>query len=118
MADSREIAGLLGPSLMALSASEASNLDVWASDTPAGIYFNGAVLFVAGLAIVRAHNVWTRDWTIIVTSIGWGALMIGLFRMFTPELHLKEAQHFSGFMELTIPFILGVFLTYQAYRRK
>jgi len=118
MADSKDIAGLLGPSLMALSASEAANIDVWASDTPAGVYFNGTVLFVAGLAIVRAHNVWTRDWTIMVTSIGWGALMIGLFRMFTPEFHLKEAQHFSGLVELTFPFMMGAFLTYHAYRRK
>jgi hypothetical protein len=53
MANSKSIAGLVGPSLMALSASEAANVHVWPSDTPAGVYFNGAVLFVAGLAIVR-----------------------------------------------------------------
>jgi hypothetical protein len=118
MANSKNIAGLLGPSLMALSASEAANVNVWASDTPAGIYLNGALLFVAGLAIVRAHNVWERDWTFMVTVMGWSALVIGLLRMFAPDFHLREAQHFSGLVELTLPFMAGAFLTYHAYRRR
>jgi hypothetical protein len=118
MANSKNIAGILGPSLMALSASEAANVNVWASDTPAGIYFNGAALFVAGLAIVREHNFWVRDWTLMVTVLGWSALMIGLFRMFAPEFHLREAQHPAVLLELTLPFMAGAFLTYHAYRRE
>lgn len=117
MADSKYIAGLVGPSLMVFSTSESANVHVWASNTPAGIYFNGAVLFVAGLAIVRAHNLWERDWTLMVTIVGWGTLLLGLFRMYTPDFHLKEAQHTVGLVELTIPFIAGALLTYHAYRR-
>lgn len=28
-------------------------------------------MFVAGLAIVRAHNRWAPDWTVLVTLSGW-----------------------------------------------
>jgi hypothetical protein len=28
-------------------------------------------MFVAGLAIVRAHNQWVLDWTVLVTLSGW-----------------------------------------------
>jgi len=117
MANSKSIAALIGPSLMALSTSEAANVNVWGSDTPAGIYLNGAVLFVAGLAIVRAHNVWDRDWTFMVTAMGWGALMIGLFRMFAPDYHLQMAQHASSPVELVVPFVIGAYLTYNAYAK-
>lgn len=117
MADSKYIAGLIGPTLIALSTSEAANVNVWGSNTPAGIYLNGAVLFVAGLAIVRAHNLWVGDWTFLVTVMGWAALLLGLFRMFAPDFHLKQAQHSSSIFELIPPFLIGVYLTYQAYRR-
>ena len=117
MADSKFIAGLVGPTLVALSASEAANMGVWASSTPAGIYFNGAMLFVAGLAIVRTHSIWDRDWTVLVTVTGWSSLFLGLFRMFTPDFHLKQAQHPYSFLELVPPFLIGLYLTYQAYRR-
>lgn len=31
----------------------------------------GPVLFVAGLAVIRAHNRWRLDWTLLVTVLGW-----------------------------------------------
>jgi hypothetical protein len=46
---SRQIARIVGPTLIALGISEALN--------PAPVvYLNGTLLFVAGLAIVQAHN--------------------------------------------------------------
>ena len=38
------------------------------------IYMSGIMALVAGLAIVNLHNVWTRDWRILVTLIGWFAV--------------------------------------------
>jgi len=60
MADPRHMAGLAGPTLMAVTASEALNLDIWSGVSPALVYLNGVLLFVAGLAIVRTHNVWVE----------------------------------------------------------
>src|SRR6186997_1097124 len=34
---------------------------------PPVVYLSGVLMFVGGLAIVRAHNRWARDWTVLVT---------------------------------------------------
>lgn len=84
MTDSRQMAGLIGPSLMAVTASEFLNLRIWAVDIPTLTYLNGSILFVAGLAIVRMHNLWTWRWPVFVTLAGWLAMAGGLYRMFLP----------------------------------
>jgi hypothetical protein len=56
MNHSKRLAGLIGPSLIAITISEAINAHIWANNIPAAIHFNGALLFIAGLAIVRTHN--------------------------------------------------------------
>jgi len=78
--DSRRIAGLLGPSLIAISVTEAVNLRIWADVQPPVVYLSGVLLFVAGLAIVRAHNRWLFGWPVLVTIVGWLCLLGGLAR--------------------------------------
>jgi hypothetical protein len=53
---SRQIARIVGPTLIALGISEALNLDAFAGNAAPVVYLNGTLLFVAGLAIVQAHN--------------------------------------------------------------
>ena len=118
MANSKYLAGLIGPSLVAITISETVNIHIWAGNTAAGIHFNGAVLFVAGLAIVRAHNLWVRGWPVLVTLTGWAMMLLGLFRMFFPELQLEGAKHTVAASAEIMPVLaLGIFLTYQGYRR-
>jgi len=52
---------------------------------PPVLYLSGALMVIGGLAVVRAHNRWTRDWTVLVTLSGWLFLLLGLLRMFAPE---------------------------------
>jgi len=117
MANSKNIAALLGPALIAITSSEAVNVHIWAGNTAAGIYFNGAVLFVVGLAIARVHNLWVRGWPVLVTLSGWFIMFLGLFRMFFPELQLEGAKNTSAVITETMPvFAVGLYLTYKAYR--
>lgn len=117
-ASSRKIAALMGPAMIAITLSEMVNIHIWAGNTAAGVYFNGAVLFVVGLAIIRAHNLWVRGWPVVVTVMGWVLMLLGLFRMFFPELQLQAAQHASGtIMEIIPVMLVGMFLTYKAYSR-
>ena len=119
MANSKGIAGLLGPAVIAVTLSETVNMHIWAGNTAAGVYFNGAVLFVAGLAIVRAHNLWVRAWPVWITLLGWLLMLLGLFRMFFPELQLEGAKHTSAVtLEIVPLFVLGIYLSYQGYRRE
>lgn len=85
MADSRHIARLLGPTLIALSASEMLNPQIWVNVPATQVYLAGSLWLVAGLSIVCTHNRWTGGWPVLVTFMGWFAVLGGLFRMFVPE---------------------------------
>lgn len=60
MTDSKQLAALIGPTLVANSIGEALNLDIWDTNLAPVTYLNGTLLFVAGLALIRAHNRWVR----------------------------------------------------------
>jgi len=49
------------------------------------IYIAGLLAMVPGLAIVLTHNVWTPDWRLIITLIGWLGLLGGIFRLLLPR---------------------------------
>jgi hypothetical protein len=110
----KRIAGLVGPALIAITTSEVVNLDFVEEQYRFYSYANGTVVFVAGLAIVRAHNRWTRGWPVVVTLTGWGTMFLGLFRMFAPEAKQGGAS-IPTFIGIAIPFAAGVFLTFKAY---
>ena len=118
--NSRRIAGLVGPTLIAISLSEALNLRLMAADIGPHlvhlVYLNGTLLFVAGLSIVRAHNHWTADWPVLVTLTGWLVMLGGLIRMFAPVSAQGAVHHTTAlFAVLIILLALGIFLTFQSY---
>ena len=115
MADSRHIAGPAGPTLIAITTSEALNLDIWTGVSPTLVYLNGVLLFVAGLTIVRTHNVWIRRWPVLLTLLGWAALAVGLARMFAPRAP-QLAPSYSTYAVIGLLFLLGAVLTLQAFR--
>ncbi|TAK63024.1 hypothetical protein [Methylobacter sp.] len=121
MENSKHIAGLIGPSLIAITISEALNVHIWAANIAPAIHLNGTLLFVAGLSIVRAHNHWIRGWPVIVTLVGWFAILAGLLRMFVPELYLQSVQNASAGMliaSIMIVCVIGIYLTFKAYGRE
>jgi len=113
MRDSRGIAGLIGPVLVAVAASEALNIRIFAGMPAAFVYLNGTVLFVAGFAIIRAHNVWTWRWPVAVTLTGWLAAAMGLVRMFVPEAQ-RMVQIPVALTATFVVFALGSFLMLKA----
>jgi energy-converting hydrogenase Eha subunit C len=87
---------------------------------PPVIYLSGILMFAGGLAIVRAHNRWARDWTVLVTLSGWFLLALGLFRMFAASIYQRVAANTSTtvFMALeSILLVIGLIMTFKAYRR-
>jgi uncharacterized membrane protein YhaH (DUF805 family) len=118
MTDPKRIAGLLGPTLVALTASEAMNAHIWATVPVTQTYLAGSLWFVAGLAIVRAHNRWTGGWPVVVTLVGWFAILGGLFRMFAPEFAQGRVPNASILLGMQgVLLLIGVFLTFKAYGR-
>jgi hypothetical protein len=114
MADSRRLAGLIGPTLVALGVSEAVNSRIWKANSAPLIYLNGLLLFVAGLSVVREHNLWTRSWPVMVTLVGWAAILLGLFRMFAPEVQQVRQSAPTSIFTASLVGAVGLFLTFKA----
>ena len=117
MTNSKLIAGLMGPTLIAIPLSEALNFHLWANNIPPVTYLNGMILFLAGLLVVRFHNLWTGGWPVMITLVGWVILISGLFRMFVPEAQ-QLTQRNIALAVIIVLFSIGVFLTFKAYGRE
>jgi len=120
--DSTRIAGLLGPTLIAISITEWMNLDVFTAAIGPSfgphVYLNGTLLFVAGLAIVRAHNYWTRSWPVLITLVGWMAMAGGLGRMVAPiSAQVAGQRPAVVYASLIALLLIGTVLTFESYGR-
>ncbi|MDX2204118.1 MAG: hypothetical protein NW223_15310 [Hyphomicrobiaceae bacterium] len=75
---------------------------------------------ISGLAIVRAHNVWSAEWTVLVTIIGWLCVIGGFVRIIWPE-HMSAFRNKAMRSEnavtgwALIALVLGGFLTAKGY---
>ncbi len=73
---------------------------------------------VIGLLNILFHNTWESDWTVIITLMGWGALLDGLLLLAFPNLIAKwlEYIHIKLVQVLYIlMFLVGIFLLNMAY---
>lgn len=119
---SKQIGAVLGPAMVAAVVSESPLVqpDLYAQQIPPVVYMSGLLMLVAGLAIVRAHNRWRLDWTVLVTLAGWGLLGLGLVRMFSASAYLKSASATQPWVFMVIEAALlaaGLCITVMAYRR-
>ena len=122
MPNSKRIAGLVGPTIVAMVVSECPLVQphLYDAQIPPVVYLSGVLMFVGGLAIVRAHNHWVRDWTVLITLSGWFALILGLFRMFAAGLYQRGAANTSSIALMVLEGILlviGAIMSYKAYSR-
>jgi len=91
------------------------------SQIPPVVYLSGTLFFVAGLAIVRAHNIWVRAWPVLITATGWLFVVLGLIRMFAAgQYRQASSQARSSFFmvfEGTL-LLVALVITYFGYRRE
>ena len=82
-------------------------------NSPALMFLSGVITLLAGLAIVLTHNVWTADTRILITILGWLAVIGGVVRILAPQ---RAAA--IGRTMLATPFTLcisaGVYLLFVA----
>jgi hypothetical protein len=90
--------------------------------TPALSSYLASCCFVAGLAIVRVHNVWVGGGPVLLTVLGWVAILSGLARMLFPTqlaaIAAAVAQKPGGIIAgAIILLVLGAFLSFKGYSR-
>lgn len=121
MPHSKRIGGLLGPTIVVMTLSEFPLVQphLYDAQIPPVVYLSGVLMFVGGLAIVRVHNHWAMDWTVLITLSGWFFLLLGLFRMFAAGTYQRGSASTSpaAFMALeAFLLIVGLVITFKAYR--
>lgn len=119
---SRQIGALVGPTIVAIVASEFPMVQphLYDAQIPPVVYLSGTLFFVGGLAVVRAHNIWTTKWPVLVTLSGWLSLVLGLVRMFAASQYRQAyAAHTPAFFMIMEGLLLlaGVTITFESYRR-
>lgn len=57
-------------------------------------YLAGFMALIMGFLIVNYHNRWSRNWTVLITIIGWLSLIKGIVLIAFPQC----AYNLSGFM--------------------
>jgi hypothetical protein len=126
MQTAQTIARLVGPVLAAIGIGMLTNQTVYrqmGGQFLAGfpfIYFSGILALVAGLAILNAHHVWTRDWRSLITALGWVMSIVGVYRIIAPQfvnfVGTSVLAH-GGFFTGTgiVLLALGGFLTFKGY---
>src|SRR5262245_37095627 len=128
MTTSKMIAGLIGATLIAIAAGMLLNLGSFPalaeqiSRDPGLIFLSGILLFVAGLAILRAHSIWAGGWPVLVTVLGWLAILGGLLRMLFPTRLAAIAAAVGGstggiIAGAVVLLVLGGFLSVKGYSR-
>ena len=128
MATSKTLSALIGPTLIIVAASMLLNINSLpalmeqASRDAALILLSGIITFVAGLAIIRVHNIWKGEWFVAVTILGWLLLLGGLIRVLLPFRFAALAAELAPntrFMvgEAIVLLALGAFFSFKGYSR-
>jgi len=120
VSNSKRIAGLVGPTLLAMLVSEFPLVQphLYDAQIPPVVYLSGTLMFLGGLAVVRAHNHWARDWTVLVTLTGWFFLALGLFRMFAAGQYQQSSARTGATAFMILEGCLAVpalIMTFKAY---
>ncbi len=84
------------------------------------MYLAGVLGLLGGLTLVLTHNVWVFDWRLIITLVGWVALVRAVITIFQPQwiasVGSKLLAHkgvFSGAAALNL--VIGLVLSYFGY---
>ena len=120
------LAKLIGPVMLAMGVFVAlyrAQLEKIAReilDSAALLFIAGILALCSGLAIVLAHNVWTGGWPVLVTLMGWIALVAGLARIFLPNALKTAGTAMLGNPWMTtapgiLMALIGAYLSYQGY---
>jgi len=82
--------------------------------------FTAMVILVTGVALALAHNIWVLSWEVLITIIGYGAIVKGAFILFLPKAFEKlvdELMKTNWLLKLggAIWVIGGLYLGYYAW---
>jgi hypothetical protein len=121
--NSKRIAGLVGPTTIVVVLGEYPLVQprLYDRQIPPVAYISGVLLFVAGLAILRIHNKWVRDWRVLVTITGWIALLSGVQRTLMADAYTQfvrdSSKNPTAFIIVeSVLLLIGIVVTFNGYK--
>lgn len=86
----------------------------------AGMFYGAYAALVMGLIVVTFHNMWEGDYQILITLIGWIAVIKGVLLMLWPRAAKNVIVYFQksdGMIALggLISLVIGGYLSYAGY---
>lgn len=76
----------------------------------------GFIGVFGGLAIILAHNIWEFNWRVVITLLGWVALIKGVFYVAFPEtIMLTGVRALEGKRQRVVLFLAFLFGCYLVY---
>lgn len=60
-------------------------------------FISGFITLIIGMLLVRYHNIWARDWTVLITIVAWMSLLKGIMLIVFPQ----SISYFKGMYKNT-----------------
>lgn len=87
--------------------------------TPAFIYLSGLFSLIVGILSLLTYSNWSTDWKIIITVLGWMALLKGIIRMTFPNFVISKTRSLKDkrwpLILVALFIVLGVYLTCKGF---
>ena len=83
----------------------------------------GVISLVIGILLIVGHNIWVRDWRVVVTLVGWTVFLKGLVNTVFPNgvfsiNHYIMTSNTAYYTSITVTLLIGLFLCYQGFFAK
>ena len=85
-------------------------------DSPGLSMCLGIFSLIIGMLILESHSTWDKDWTVLVTIIGWGATIKGILFLACPQFMFKfkscplcKRTKLMGVVVILLGLLLGYF---------
>ncbi len=84
---------------------------------PTFVYLGGIMALLAGFLIVNFHNIWIKDWVVVITVVGWLALVKGVLLLIAPKVILGMSKPLLKNLKLIGLFalVLGLLVSYLGF---
>lgn len=88
--------------------------------SPIFTFIGGAIALLLGILIVVSHNVWVAKWPVLITILGWLALIKGVVRLlfFGVSTTINEVYRKNSLVYYVTVIVLlaaGIYLSYTGF---
>ncbi len=89
-------------------------------NNPGLLFVTGFFTLIIGILLVTSHNIWVADWRVLITLLGWGALIKGVMIVTLPQFMIETSKKWMQnnvyyYTTMCIVFLIGIFLLYHGY---